>query len=411
MQFFNNPNYSLVKKSVKILIAVVVLLVIARLVLPYFVLRYVNKVMADMDGYTGHVSDIDIALYRGAYQIDDINIRKVNGKIEEPFLLIPKMDLSVQWKSLFRGKLVGEVTCYRPEINFAFSEDENASQTGTEHDWTQTVKDLMPMEINKFMVVDGKIDLTNVVSQPSTDLSMHNFQLIISNIRNVEDKADKMPSPLVASGDIQGYGGTLNVDANLQLLKKTPDFEYNLKMEDLSLVELNPLAKRYGGVDFEKGTLDLVSELKMEDGVIQGYLKPLTHNMKIFEWHEGDNRTITGFIRELLAEGANQILENKYKDQVATRVPLQGTVEDIKTDFWPILIGVLRNAYVSALTDTFDNTLSVKEAWDLYRKDRRSKREEKKEERKETKEERRKERKEKREERREARKAKQSQKA
>lgn len=371
------------KKSVKILLGIVVLLIIARLLLPYFVLRYVNKTLANLDGYTGHVSDVDIALYRGAYQIDSINIRKVNGKIEEPFIMIPKMDLSVQWNSLFKGKLVAEVECYRPEINFAFSKDESASQTGAENDWTQVIKDLLPININRFRVVDGTINLTNVVSQPSTDLSMKNFQLEIANIRNVVQNDNKFPSPVRATGDLPGYGGTMTFDADMQLLKKMPDFNYNLKINDLQLTKLNALAMRYGNIDFEKGTLDLVSEMKMEDGKLQGYLKPLTHNMQIFEWNEGDNRTITKFVRELIAEGGNKILENKVKDQVATRIPLEGTVEEIKTSIWPVLIGVLRNGYVSALTDTFDNTLSVKEAWQLYREDRRTKREEKKEERKE----------------------------
>lgn len=381
------------KKSAKILLAILVILIIARLLLPYFVLRYVNKTLANMDGYTGRVSDVDIALYRGAYQIDDINIRKINGKIEQPFLMIPKMDLAIQWDALFRGKLVAEVECIRPEINFAFSEDESASQTGTENDWTQVIKDLLPININRFTVVDGTINLTNVVSQPSTDLSMKNFQAEIANIRNVVNTGNALPSPVRASGDLPGYGGTMTFDADMQLLKKTPDFDYNLKLNDLQLTKLNALARRYGNIDFEKGTLDLVSEMKMQDGNIQGYLKPLTHDMQIFEWNEGDNRTVTKFVRELIAEGGNKILENKMKDQVATRIPLEGTVEEIKTDFWPVLIGVLRNAYVSALTDNFDNTLSVKEAWDLYREDRRSKREERKEERKEKRAERKAERK------------------
>ena len=359
------------------------LLIVARLLLPYFVLKYVNKTLADLDGYTGHVSDVDIALYRGAYQIDSLNIRKVNGKIEEPFIAIPKMDLSVEWKSLFKGKLVAEVVCSRPEINFAFSEDEEASQTGAETDWTQVIKDLLPININRFTVVDGTINLTNVVSQPGTDLSMKNFDLEIANIRNVVDNAEKFPSPVKASGDLPGYDGTMTFDANMQLLKKMPDFNYNLKLNNLQLVKLNDLSKQYAGIDFEKGTLDLVSEMEMVDGKLKGYLKPLTHDMQIFEWNEGDHRTITQFVKELIAEGGNKVLENKVKDQVATRIPLEGTVDDIKTGIWPTVIGVLRNGYVSALTDTFDNTLSVKEAWQLYRQDRRKQREERREERKE----------------------------
>ncbi|WP_373514016.1 DUF748 domain-containing protein [Persicitalea sp.] len=381
------------KKSVKIFLGIVILLIVARLLLPYFVLKYVNKTLADLDGYTGHVSDVDITLYRGAYQIDSINIRKVDGKIEKPFIMIPKMDLSVEWKSLFKGQLVAEVACIRPEINFAFSESEEASQTGTEEDWTQVIKDLLPININRFTVTNGTINLTNVVSQPSTDLSMKDFDLEIANIRNVVENDDKFPSPVTASGDLPGFGGTMTFDANMQLLKEMPDMNYNLKLNDLQLVKLNALSKRYAGIDFEKGTLDLVSEMEMLDGKLQGYLKPLTHDMKIFEWNEGDKRTVTQFVIELLAEGGNKLLENKVKDQVATRIPLNGTVENVETGVWPTLIGVLRNGYVSALTDSFDNTLSVKEAWDLYREDRREQREERREERKEKREERKAERK------------------
>ncbi len=381
------------KKSVKIFLGIVVVLIIARLLLPYFVLKYLNKTLADLDGYTGHVDNVGISLYRGAYEIDSLNIRKVNGKIEEPFIAIPKMDLSVQWKSLFKGKLVAEVVCTNPEINFAFSEDEEASQTGTETDWTQVLKDLLPININRFAVVDGTINLTNVVSQPSTDLSMKNFDLEIANIRNVVTNDDKFPSPVKASGDLPGFGGKMTFDADMQLLKQMPDFNYNLKLDDLQLVKLNALSKRYAGIDFEQGSLDLVSEMEMIDGNLKGYLKPLTHDMKIFEWNEGDGRTVTQFIVELLAEGGNKLLENKVKDQVATRIPLNGTVENIETGIWPTIIGVLRNGYVSALTDSFDNTLSVKEAWQLFREDRREQRQERREERQEKREERKAERK------------------
>ncbi|MBC7571817.1 MAG: hypothetical protein H7319_19115, partial [Spirosoma sp.] len=137
-------------RTVKILLSVVVLLIVARLLLPYFVLKYVNKSLADMGGYTGHVEDIDIQLLRGAYQIDSLVIRKVKGKIKKPFITMPKTDLSIEWKSLFKGKLVSEVEAYQPEINFAFSEDEASSQTGTEVDWTAYLKKLLPININRF---------------------------------------------------------------------------------------------------------------------------------------------------------------------------------------------------------------------------------------------------------------------
>lgn len=387
------------KRTTKILIFLVVLLVVARLLLPYFVLRYLNKELADMGGYTGHIDDVDIELIRGAYQIDDLRIRKINGKIKEPFLYIPKTDLSVEWKSLFKGKLVSEVETYEPELNFAFSEDEASNQTGAEVDWTAYLKKLLPISINRFAVINGRVDLTSLVTQPRADLSLQHLQAEIRNIRNVEDQAKKLPSPVIASGDVPGYGGTMNFSANMNLLKVVPDFDYNLRFSDIQLVKVNPLAREYANLDFERGTVSVYSEMAMLDGKLNGYLKPLTKDMKIFKLNEHENRSVGRFFTELVAQAGTAVLKNQKKDQVATRIPLNGTVDDIETAVWPTLFGVLRNAYIEAFKGEFDNNITLKDALQSVKEDYKEKRAERKAERKEKREERKEERREKREER------------
>ncbi|GAB4030817.1 DUF748 domain-containing protein [Spirosoma jeollabukense] len=370
------------KRTTKILIALVVLLIIARLLLPYFVLRYVNKTLADMGDYTGHVEDIDIHLIRGAYQLDDLRIRKINGKIKEPFLFVPKTDLSIEWKSLFKGKLVSEVECYEPEINFAFSESESQSQTGAEVDWTAYLKKLLPININRFAVINGKVNLTSLITQPRADLSLQKFQGEIRNIRNVEDKDNKLPSPVTASGDVPGYGGTMNFDANMNLLKVVPDLDYKLRFSNLQLVKLNPLAREYANLDFERGTVSVYSEMAMLNSKLNGYIKPLTKGMKIFKINEHEGRSVGKFFTELLAQGGTAILKNQKRDQVATRIPLNGTIENIETATWPTIFGVLRNAYIEAFRGEFDNNITLKDAFKTFKEDFKEKRAERKAERK-----------------------------
>lgn len=387
------------RRTTKILIVLVVLLVIARLLLPYFVLRYVNKTLADMGDYTGHVEDIDIQLIRGAYQIDDLRIRKVNGKIKEPFLSMPKTDLSVEWQALFKGKLVSEVEAYEPELNFAFSDDEASSQTGAEVDWTEYLRKLLPIHINRFSVINGKVNLTSLVTQPRADLSLQQFNAEIRNIRNVVDQGKKLPSPVVASGDVPGYGGKMIFSANMNLLKELPDFDYNLRFTDVQLVKVNPLARAYANLDFERGTMSVFSEMAMLDGKLNGYLKPLTKEMKIFKLDEHEGRSVGKFFTELLAQAGTAVLKNQKKDQVATRIPLRGTVENIQTALWPTLFGVLRNAYIEAFRGEFDNTITLKDALKDVKNDFKAKRAERKAERQEKRAERKAKRREKRKER------------
>ena len=385
------------KRATKILIVLVVLLIVARLLLPYFVLRYVNKSLADMGSYTGHVEDIDIQLIRGAYQIDDLRIRKVNGKIKEPFLYMPKTDLSVEWQSLFKGKLVSEVEAYEPELNFAFSDDEASNQTGAEVDWTEYLRKLLPININRFSVINGKVNLTSLVTQPRADLSLQNFNAEIRNIRNVVDQGKKLPSPVVATGDVPGYGGKMAFSANMNLLKQLPDFDYNLRFTDVQLVKVNPLAREYANLDFERGTMSVFSEMAMLDGKLNGYLKPLTKEMKIFKVDENEGRSVGKFFTELLAQAGTAVLKNQKKDQVATRIPLSGTVENIETAIWPTLFGVLRNAYIEAFRGEFDNNITLQDALKNVKDDFKAKRADRKAERKEKREERKAERKQKRE--------------
>lgn len=387
------------KRTTKILIALVLVLIIARLVLPYFVLRYVNKTLADMGSYTGHVEDIDIQLIRGAYQLDQLRIRKISGKIKEPFLYIPKTDLSIQWRSLFRGKLVSEVECYEPELNFAFSKDDASNQTGADVDWTAYLKKLLPISINRFAVINGTINLTSLITQPRADLSLKQFQGEIRNIRNVEDKANKLPSPVVASGNVPGYGGTMNFSAAMNLLKVVPDFDYKLRFSDLQLVKINALAKEYANLDFERGTVSVYSEMAMYDSKLTGYLKPLTKGMKIFKLNEHEGRSVGQFFTELIAQAGTAILKNQKHDQVATRIPLKGTVENVETALWPTIFGVLRNAYIEAFRGEFDNNITLQDALKSVKDDYKAKRAARKAERKEKRAERKAERKEKREER------------
>lgn len=380
-------------RTAKILLSVVVLIIIARLLLPYFVLKYVNKSLADMGSYTGHVKDIDIQLLRGAYQLDSLVIRKVKGKIREPFITMPKTDLSIEWKSLFKGKLVSEVEAYEPELNFAFSEDEASSQTGAEVDWTAYLKKLLPININRFAVINGTINLTSLITQPRADLSLQKFNAELRNIRNVDELNKKLPSPVIATADAPGYGGKLDFQANMNLFKVTPDFDYNLKFTDVELVKINELAKSYANLDFERGTVSVFSEMAMYDSKFNGYIKPLTKNMLIFKLNEHEGRSVGKFFTELLAQAGTAVLKNQRKDQVATRIPISGTVDDPETAIWPTIFGVLRNAYIEAFKGEIDNDITLSDAFNTFKEDYKAKRAERKAERKEARAEKKEERK------------------
>jgi hypothetical protein len=80
----------------------------------------VNDRLTKIKGYYGHVVDIDIALIRGAYQLDSIYLNKVDTVTNKQteFFSASVVDLSVEWRALFKGSIVGEVKMEKPMITF-----------------------------------------------------------------------------------------------------------------------------------------------------------------------------------------------------------------------------------------------------------------------------------------------------
>src|SRR5687768_2717590 len=114
------PKVSKKKRRLRIFLAIVVLLVIIRLILPYVVLHFANKSLAEMKGYYGHIDDIDLHIYRGAYKIKKIYINEVDSvsKKQTEFFDADEIDLSVEWKALFKGSIVGELEVHKPTVRF-----------------------------------------------------------------------------------------------------------------------------------------------------------------------------------------------------------------------------------------------------------------------------------------------------
>ncbi len=357
------------KKAHKIILAVVLVLVAIRLALPFFIVKYVNRILDEnIAPYKGHIDDVDLALIRGAYRICDMKVDMVDTAGTKPFLYAPSIDLSVQWKSLFKGAIVGEIVMNQPTVNFKLAKTN--SQTGAEADWVQLAKDLLPIQINRFAIDNGSVVFTYVDGKmPDFEMDFRSLNLDVTNIRNVEEKDNALPSTIVASAAAPDYKGTFDMRGEAMLLKEIPDFNYNAKFENAELVGINEVFRYFTkGMDFEQGKLSMYSEMAMKDGRYQGYFKPILIDPKIFKWKEED-RSLGDGIKEFFSEGVQEIFENHKKDQTATRVPIEGTVEGGQADIWKTITSAFVNAYIQAFQFQLDNTIDFNDLADIKNKD------------------------------------------
>lgn len=334
-------------------LSVFALLVVARIALPFVVTDYVNRVINRIDGYSGSISDVDIHLYRGAYTIYDLKLFKNNGDIPVPFIDIALVDFSVEWGALFKGAIVGEVQMNTPKLNFATGRT-GQTQTGTDTDWTRPIRDLMPLDINRAEIRNGIIAYKDYSANPPVDLSITDLDGAVLNLRNVDDKNLALPSHFEGTGKSIG-GGELRVVGDTNILKRIPDFDIDAKLEHISLPAINSYSNDFAGIDFVDGTLHIYTELAVKDGQVTGYVKPLARNVTLVDAQQDSNPI--NYIWETLASVVVEIFENQPTDQFATRVELQGDLNNPETNFWSTLAGIVNNAFVRAFTPGTDNTV------------------------------------------------------
>lgn len=349
----------IIKKRHIVIGSILLLLLIGRVMLPYFVTRHVNKVLANIPGYSGSISGVDIWLVRGAYIIHDLKIFKTERNEKVPFIDIPSTDLSVEWRALIHGSVVGEVIFENSALNFIGgnkdSEGKENNQAGEDVDWTVPLKKLIPLQINRLEVINGSVFFYDFTTNPKVDLNLKQLNLLATNLNNAEKQTGTLPSKVNLTATSIG-DGQLSIDMNINVLKEIPDLDMDLKFEKVNMPALNDFFLAYSKIDIEKGTFFLYSEMTILDGVIKGYIKPLAQNVKVVNWKE-DKQNIFNLVWQSIVGFFVEIFENQKKDQFATKVPLTGNLNNIKTKTWPTIWNIFTNAFVKAFEMKTDNTI------------------------------------------------------
>lgn len=340
------------------LAGVVVLLVALHFALPYLVRDYLNDKLADMGDYRGQITDVDLALWRGAYKINGLKIVKVDGKVPVPFVDAPLIDLSVSWHSLwYDHAVVAQVQFLNPEINFVDGgPNKQNSQTGQGTDWREQLGKLLPITLDEVQINDGRITFRNFNSKPAVNMNASNVNASIYNLTNVVDKEGKRDARFEGKALLLGHA-PLETTATFDPLSNFEDFEFRLRARDIELKRMNDFAAAYGKFDFNAGHGDVVIEAKAEKARLTGYIKPLLRDVDVFNWQqdvENKNKGLFRSIWEALVGGTETVLKNQNKNQFATRVELSGNVHQQNVNAFEAFLQILRNGFIQAFNARYE---------------------------------------------------------
>lgn len=321
----------------------------ARVALPFVLVRYVNDRLDSLQGFEGSVGAIRVNLFKGAYTVFDLRLFKTGGEIPVPFLAAEKMELALEWREVLRGNLTGTVAFEAARLNFVMGPTEQEKQTGIDRRWSQTLDSLHPFTINRFDVRKGVIRYADPHRSPPVDIYLTNVTATATNLTNVQNKESELPARLFATAGTTG-GGKLKIDLRIDPLAKAPEFKLAGSITALDLPALNDFLKSYVNADAESGRFWLFLNVAASGGRYQGIAKPFLINANTLGLSELDEQSILQSFWEGLVGAISEIFENQLTDRLATRVQIEGTFQSgTEIDLWAAIGGILRNAFLQAL--------------------------------------------------------------
>jgi hypothetical protein len=346
----------------KILVAVLVLALVLigiRLAMPYAVERYVNRKLQTLESYRGHIGDVDIHLWRGAYSIDAIEIEKVNAARGVPFFRAARLNLSVEWRSLMHGSLVSEAEFLTPELNLVQARSEEGSQLGSEENWNARLEELFPFRFNTIQVVDGTVSFLAPGISTADAITARHVNGSVSNLTNALDSGKRTFAQFQVKAEVLD-GAPATVKGSVDAFAAQPTFDVNLEVKKVQLPQVNPWLREYIKADAEAGKFELYLELAAADGRFAGYAKPILEDVDLYRSNEAEQSPLRRLWEGFLDFAANA-LENPEADQVAARIPFSGTIKNPETSLFATIASVLRNAFVSAFARSLEGSITLRD--------------------------------------------------
>ena len=210
------------------------------------------------------------------------------------------------------------------------------------------------IKIEHAVIKNGEFGYVNETSKPSYRVFVSNMELHLDNISNQFTEGTGV---LKLKGKFMGSGATL-VSATFRPETKSPDFDVNVKIEDTKLPTMNDLLRAYLDVDVTEGQFSLFCELGVKNGQVQGYIKPLFKDMKVYDPRQDKEKSLFHKLYEGMVGGIAKLLENKPRKEVATKTEVKGNLDNLKTDTWQALLNLIQNAFFKAILPGFEREIT-----------------------------------------------------
>lgn len=311
--------------------------------LPSLFKSIINKQLAKVPDYKGKLESISISVLKRRITVRNLYIDKISPDTHQQtmFASVQEVAVNFDWLSLWSKALVFDVKAVSPAIFFNHRRMQQLKNAHADLD--------IPVTLRGVIIENGNFEYVDTTIEPATNVAIENIALEMVNIDSHQLKI----ATYLITAKADTCDGKLDANLTVDLGAINPTFDMNIKVENINLVRLNSFLRAYAKFDVNKGTFNLFVEAKAKAGRFNGYAKPVISNLDVLGPEDRQEsfgnklwQGVVGFLSEML--------ENQKHDRIATQIPFDGSFKDPKVNVAYAIIEVFVNAFVRAITPTFD---------------------------------------------------------
>lgn len=213
------------------------------------------------------------------------------------------------------------------------------------------------VRVDQIRIDGGELGFVNESTTPGYRIYITDADVSLEHYSN---RLREGPSSMVIRGKFMGTGEA-QISAIMRPPEDSPDIDLKIRIADTQIRSMNNLLRAYGKFDVVGGVFSCYAEMRVDDGSIRGYVKPLVRKLKVYDRAQDRDKPALDKVKEGAIQDISGLLENIPRSEVATKADVAGDVSRPRTETVQIVIGLIQNAFFKAILPGFEKEFRAKD--------------------------------------------------
>jgi hypothetical protein len=209
------------------------------------------------------------------------------------------------------------------------------------------------LRIDRLDIVKSTFGFVNKTVKPTYRVFVSDTAMSLTNLSS-------LPSGETSQAKLTGKfmgSGPASADFKLRPTRPGPDFDLAVQIEETDLKTMNDLLRAHGNFDVTAGRFSMYTELSVRDRRVSGYVKPLFQDMTVYDARQDRDKNVLRKVYEGVVGGVSRVLQNRPRDEVATRIEISGPLDNPNAGIIETIVGLVQNAFFKAILPGFEARL------------------------------------------------------